>query len=374
MEMIDWKDLAEKMSKPYWKCDDKDDSEIPESHFHYEHTKKPVLTAEELHHAQERAVNVYNNLGYVNEKEIYAYLGLNHELAIPTVHFFENRNAVRKHVREVALKYFHVQVDWSGLEVGDEIHIPVESKPVRITPDDDIQFGRDFVEDFDEDFDGEGESEMLHKSKAIVKAKKELNDLLLKKHELTFGDVYNVLGIKDRHTRKERDIPFINIEASTAYKNERIEQELSKIHDSPLYFPDKLPYGFIPVKMWQTDNGYTTVEWNDCTKTTVKTEDGKNATAYGGFCACVVKKLYGSTGQAIKMMEHADKNAKWPAEKKRIEREKLKKIHQANAEMRKEEEAKRREHMIEMHMEEIYAKREAERRVAEADAREEKKQ
>lgn len=204
------------------------------------------------------------------------------------------------------------------------------------------------------------------------KVEEKLQKLYDEKGCLTREDVWNAMGVRVVDARNygkkvimsNSDGKGLSVEAIAAI------EEI----DDHVYLPYKLPFGLEPLKIWQMDNGYTTVEWNDDTTTSVKIETGGRATLYGGFCACVVKKLYGSTGQAIKMMEHADANAKWPAEKKRIEREKLKKIHQANAEMRKEEEAKRREHMIEMHMEEIYAQREAERRVAEADAREEKKQ
>ena len=200
---------------------------------------------------------------------------------------------------------------------------------------------------------------------ACRKAEEKLQKLYDEKGSLTREDIWNAMGVRvvdARNYRKQvvmsnRDGKGLSVEARAAIE----------AIDDQVYLPYKLPFGLEPLTMWQTDNGYTTVAWADGTTTSAKIENGGRATPYGGFCACVVKKLYGSTGQAIKMMEHADKNAKWPAEKKRIEREKLKKIHQANAEMRREKEAKRREHLIEMHMEEIYAQREAERRVAEAD-------
>lgn len=203
------------------------------------------------------------------------------------------------------------------------------------------------------------------REQACRKAEEKLQKLYDEKGCLTRKDVWDALGIRVADANNYgKQVVVSNSDGKGLSNKARAVIEETYDH---VYLPYKLPFGLEPLKIWQMDNGYTTVEWNDDTTTSVKIETGGRATLYGGFCACVVKKLYGSTGQAIKMMEHADKNAKWPAEKKRIEREKLKKIHQANAEMRKEEEAKRREHMIEMHMEEIYAKREAERRIAEAD-------
>lgn len=197
------------------------------------------------------------------------------------------------------------------------------------------------------------------------KVEEKLQKLYDEKGCLTREDVWNAMGVRVVDARNYgKQVVMSNSDGKGLSTEARAEIEEIDDH---VYLPYKLPFGLEPLKMWQTDNGYTTVAWTDGTTTSVLTEDDGHATPYGGFCACVVKKLYGSTGQAIKMMEHADKNAKWHAEKKRIEREKLKKIRQANAEMRQEKEKKRREHLVELHMEEIYAKREAERRVAEAD-------
>ena len=200
---------------------------------------------------------------------------------------------------------------------------------------------------------------------ACREVEEKLQKLYDEKGFLTREDVWNAMGVRVVDARNYgKKVVMSNSDGKGLSVETRAAIEEIDDH---VYLPYKLPFGLAPLKMWQTDNGYTTVAWTDGTTTSAKIENGGRATPYGGFCACVVKKLYGSTGQAVKMMEHADKNAKWPAEKKRIEREKIKKIRQANAEMRQEKEKKRREHLIEMHMEEIYAKREAERRVAEAD-------
>lgn len=203
---------------------------------------------------------------------------------------------------------------------------------------------------------------------ALREAEEKLQKLYDEKGCLTREDVCNAMGVRvvGAHNYGKKVVMSNSDGKGLSVETRAAIEEIN----NNVYLPYKLPFGLKPLKMWQTDNGYTTVAWTDGTTTSAKIENGGRATPYGGFCACVVKKLYGSTGQAIKMMERADKNAKWPAEKKRIEREKLKKIHQANAEMRQEEEKKRRERLVERHMEEIYAKREAERRVAEADEKE----
>lgn len=50
----------------------------------------------------------------------------------------------------------------------------------------------------------------------------------------------------------------------------------------------------------------TTILWSDNTKTTVKVSEGQEYDRYAGFCAAVVKKLYGSSTAAKKIMDKAD--------------------------------------------------------------------
>lgn len=57
-----------------------------------------------------------------------------------------------------------------------------------------------------------------------------------------------------------------------------------------------------PVKVIYRDNK-TIVFWEDKTKTIVSCGDGDQYDPYAGFCAAVVKKLYGSTSHAKKMLK-----------------------------------------------------------------------
>lgn len=134
------------------------------------------------------------------------------------------------------------------------------------------------------------------------------------------------------------------------------KSEHNKLHEQAQQTPP------IPVNMWITPGGYTTVQWEDGTKTTVKAE-GENATEYGGFCACVVKKLYGSTTCGLKQMQKAIDGANWPKRKKEIEREKQKAYKREMAERRK----RRLEEKIRFEIEQIKVKREAERRLNESE-------
>lgn len=48
-------------------------------------------------------------------------------------------------------------------------------------------------------------------------------------------------------------------------------------------------------------NRATVVHWADGTTTSVRLMDGESYDCYAAFCACVVKKLYGSTSRAKKV-------------------------------------------------------------------------
>ena len=64
----------------------------------------------------------------------------------------------------------------------------------------------------------------------------------------------------------------------------------------------------------------TTIIWLDGTKTTVKASEGQQYDRYAGFCACVVKKLFGSTSTAKKLMDSCDADLArkaWEAEQEK---------------------------------------------------------
>lgn len=113
-------------------------------------------------------------------------------------------------------------------------------------------------------------------------------------------------------------------------------------------------------RIWQNDGRHTTVEWRDGTKTTVCCEDPEKYTEWGGFCACVTKKLYGSATKAEFELETAKKTTAWPAKKKQMEREKIKAMKQREARLRKEQ----RERKIANKMEEMRITNEAGHRLA----------
>lgn len=170
---------------------------------------------------------------------------------------------------------------------------------------------------------------------------------------------WNKIEIRRFHDMLNNTI--VSASPNTFYKN----------NDDPSNKLNPVRALFTPVRMWVTQNGcYTTVEWSDGTKTTARAEDAFSTDPYYGFCACVVKKLYGSTTKAMKLMQSADEKAKEPAKKRKEERERIKKERQLKTERARDIREKR----IQMLMDEIYVKREADRRVHEADERSESEQ
>lgn len=76
----------------------------------------------------------------------------------------------------------------------------------------------------------------------------------------------------------------------------------STIHSVLADAPKKAPPLSVPeiVKI-SHPNRATVVHWADGTTTSVRLMDGESYDCYAAFCACVVKKLYGSTSRAKKV-------------------------------------------------------------------------
>ena len=63
----------------------------------------------------------------------------------------------------------------------------------------------------------------------------------------------------------------------------------------------------------------TTILWSDGSKTTVRLSDGQQYDRYAGFCAAIVKKLFGSTSRAKAVMDLCD--AELTRQRKEAEKE-----------------------------------------------------
>jgi hypothetical protein len=71
------------------------------------------------------------------------------------------------------------------------------------------------------------------------------------------------------------------------------------------------------------DKNYTTVTWNDGTKTTVRCSNEDEYSRYNGFCSALAKKVFGTSSQVRKIVETKNEEielAKKKAEQKEEER------------------------------------------------------
>lgn len=57
------------------------------------------------------------------------------------------------------------------------------------------------------------------------------------------------------------------------------------------------------------NTGHTTIVWSDGTSTVVHCGEGETFEPYMGFCAAIVKKLFGSSSAAKKLMDEKDVDA-----------------------------------------------------------------
>lgn len=129
---------------------------------------------------------------------------------------------------------------------------------------------------------------------------------------------------------------------------------LGMMSDRFYIYPYSFSAGLRPRRMWR--NGpYTTVLWDDGTKTTVKAEidDG---TDFGGFSAAVVKKLYGTTTEAMSIMDYALNGRRRMHE----ERKQLLKEHKRRAH---EQRIREREQAIKAKMDLLRIEKEARKRL-----------
>lgn len=62
-------------------------------------------------------------------------------------------------------------------------------------------------------------------------------------------------------------------------------------------------FAIYPKHIYYYDNNYTTVLWDDGTKTTVKLSDGDIYDEYSAFCAALAKRIYGSNSRIKKIIK-----------------------------------------------------------------------
>lgn len=62
-------------------------------------------------------------------------------------------------------------------------------------------------------------------------------------------------------------------------------------------------FAIYPKHIYYYDNNYTTVLWNDGTRTTVKLSDDDIYDEYSAFCAALAKRIYGSSSRIKKIIQ-----------------------------------------------------------------------
>lgn len=143
--------------------------------------------------------------------------------------------------------------------------------------------------------------------------------------EMSDEDVHKLLGVLDtvaeaiaQDDDAEKELPF-----SEPSCPDGKEAEISISDDCTDWFRFSIPY----VKSVIFSGPATTIMWEDGTKTTVKCASDQQFDKYAGFCACVCKKLFGSTFAAKRVMDENDV-------------EKIRAAREAEKEKRRQQEAK----------------------------------
>lgn len=105
---------------------------------------------------------------------------------------------------------------------------------------------------------------------------------------------------------------------------ESLENDLAAINrtvKSALNAKSENVFGLYPNRIYYYDNDYTTVLWNDGTKTTVKLSDDDIYDEYSAFCAALAKRIYGSNSRIKKIIKTQGRTPLSKEDKKRRKEE-----------------------------------------------------
>ena len=105
-------------------------------------------------------------------------------------------------------------------------------------------------------------------------------------------------------------------------------EKMKKEKDAKSAYPD-LPreqlrtniFSIYPRHIYYYDNNYTTVLWNDGTRTTVKLSDDDVYDEYSAFCAALAKRIYGSNSRIKKIIKTQGRTPLSKEDKKRRKEE-----------------------------------------------------
>lgn len=119
-----------------------------------------------------------------------------------------------------------------------------------------------------------------------------------------------------------------------------------------------LPAYLVPCRVW-FNPPYTTAEFYDGAKVTVKAEGEFNE--FSGFACCIVKKMFGSTSNAIYRLETVKELTKDLSPKET--RKRMRELHKEAKAARHQMKIKEREHRIAVEMDRMRIQKEAEKRL-----------
>lgn len=119
--------------------------------------------------------------------------------------------------------------------------------------------------------------------------------------------------------KKEKDV-------RSAYPGlpEYLKNDLAAINrmvKSTLNSKSENVFGLYPNRIYYYDNDYTTVLWNDGTRTTVKLSDDDIYDEYSAFCAALAKRIYGSNSRIKKIIKTQGRTPLSKEDKKRRKEE-----------------------------------------------------
>jgi len=121
----------------------------------------------------------------------------------------------------------------------------------------------------------------------------------------------------------------------------------------------------IPKRIWFNEHDgkfYTTVEWEDGTKTTVAEENKEHASQYGGFTAALAKQMFG-TGGTIRVMNQAIDKSNEKKKLREQKREEERRLKQRKRELEAERQKEEHEARVREALERIRAEQEAQKRL-----------
>lgn len=119
------------------------------------------------------------------------------------------------------------------------------------------------------------------------------------------------------------NIPFTEPNCSAEEEEEAEEEAPEDFHPMDVLWKSCV-YELPLIRQVIFSGPATTILWADDDKTTVKVAEGQQFDRYAGFCAAIVKKMFGSSSKAKNIMDMADADLQRASRAAKAEEEKKK--------------------------------------------------